>query len=162
MEFRQKIALELTVFPYKLKTIQNSEELQAVLALRERCFEANINKWRFDHQADHLVVLDMEKNLLCGTYRLSHSDFCDRFECQEDFQLDALLEKEGAKLELAWACIHPDYRNGSILALLWRGVSEIIKSTETKYIFGQTSIRDEPANIALIQQSLQSRELPIP
>lgn len=163
MEFRPNIFFELNLPPYKLRTVQNSEDLKAVLALRSQCFNASIDKAEFDLNADHLIVEDTEKKILCGTYRLTHSDFSQNFECdKEDFDISALLVKKGPKLELAWACIHPDYRNGSIVALLWRGISEIIKKHPTKYIFGITSVKENQANIAQIQKCLRGKELPFP
>lgn len=162
MDFRCKIPFELTLPPYQLRTIQTTEELKAVLELRNRCFNAKIDKMPMDLQADHLIVEDLETKTLCGTYRLTHSDFCKNFECEEDFEIPALLEKNESKLELAWACIHPDYRNGVIVNLLWRGITEVIKIRPAKYIFGTTSIKGEPADIAKIQQGLQGKELPFP
>jgi len=160
MQFRRKIPFELTLTTYKLRTIENSEELKQVLALRDECFNAHIDKGEFDLNGDFLIVEDLQKNKLCGTYRLTHSDFVQNFECEEDFNIQALLEKSGPKLELAWACIHPDYRNGSIVSLLWKGISEIIKIRPAKYIFGITSVKDDPNNIALIQKNLEDTSFP--
>ncbi|MBS1969549.1 MAG: GNAT family N-acetyltransferase [Bdellovibrionales bacterium] len=162
MEFSCKIPFELTIAPYRLRTIQNSDELNAVLELRKLCFNADIDKMQFDLAADHLIVEDIEKKILCGTYRLTHSDFSTHFECEEDFEIPAFLEKNEAKLELAWACIHPEYRNGTIVSLLWRGITEVIKIRSAKYIFGTTSIKGEPEDIARIQDALQGKELPFP
>jgi L-ornithine Nalpha-acyltransferase len=162
MVFRRKISFELTLQSYRLRTIQTSDELKAVLELRNQCFNAEIDKMEFDLNADHLIVEDLDKKIICGTYRLTHSDFSQHFECEEDFEMPALLEKMDSKMELAWACIHPDYRNGGIVSLLWRGISEIIKTQPAKYIFGTTSIKGAPADIAKIQQGLQGKELPFP
>lgn len=161
-EFRRKIPFELSLPPYKLRTIQNSAELKAVLELRNLCFDAKINKLPFDLQADHLIVEDVEKKILCGAYRLTHSDFSQHFECEEDFEIPALLEKNESKMELAWACIHPDYRNGAIVGLLWRGITEISKIQPAKYIFGTTSIKGDHSDIAKIQHGLLGKELPFP
>jgi putative hemolysin len=161
MDFRQKIAFELSVFPYRLRSIADSQDFKAVLQLREHCFQAKIDKLPFDLQGDHLIVEDLRNGKICGTYRVSHSQFCKNFECEEDFQIQGFLQKGGNKLELAWACIDPEYRNGSILSLLWRGISEIAKQTKTQYIFGITSINEKVSDVAMIREALRHYELPM-
>jgi putative hemolysin len=153
-EFRPKMPLDFCAPPFRVRTIRSSEDLQKVLELRRQCFEADIDKMPFDLQADHLIVETMEDQRLCGTYRISHSDFCHGFECEEDFQMDSWLKKPGAKMELAWACVAPEHRHGRVLSLLWRGIRELARESQTKYVFGTTSIQGTPARLIEIQGAL--------
>jgi len=161
MVFQQKIPFELIAYPYRIRTIDSAADLLQVLELRKRCFQADIDKLPFDLKADHLVVEDMNRNILCGTYRVSHSAFCDSFECEEDFHIESFLQTKDSKMELAWACIDDRYRSGTVLSLLWRGISEIIKITETRYIFGITSIKEDLEEVAQIREALRKYEIPM-
>ncbi len=81
--------------------------------------------------------------------------FCRHFETAEDFNLHSLLAKPGEKLELAWACIHPRYRDGSVLKILWRGIAQLIRETKAQAVFGVTSLFEgDEARILEIQKLL--------
>lgn len=135
------------------------EEWREVLDLRRRCF-SSLSSIQSEHDtvADHLVVRDSSEGKLCGAYRiLSTERFLKfdlpaasanstvsglglSFESGRDFDLAPILAKEGVKLELAWACIDPAYRDGRVVGLLWQGISDYIRQSGAKVIFGVTSV----------------------
>jgi putative hemolysin len=71
--------------------------------------------------------------------------------------LEHFFAAEGIKLEMSRACIHADYRNGVIIALLWRGLVQYIQHVKAQYLFGCASIRTmDPQEVNAIYQFLSS------
>lgn len=147
-----------------VKTAETGSELEACLKLRfevfhreymnkKRTFGIDIDK--LDFNCDHLMIVDKRTSKVIGTYRLNCSLFTDEFYSTSEFQMEKLLQIEGAKLELGRACIDKEFRNGVVIALLWRGISEYIQRTSTKVMFGCGSIKTmEPLQIGLITHHL--------
>lgn len=154
-----KFSVELERNRFLVKTIGVGPELEEVLRFRYKIFSAEygitseygIDIDRFDLICDHLVIIDREPKTgggprLVGTYRLIASQFSDSFYSQTEFQLDRFLALPGNKLELGRLCIDEDYRNGVIMALLWRGVAEYARVSESHYMFGCSSVRTMDLN----------------
>ncbi|NLP03545.1 MAG: GNAT family N-acetyltransferase [Fibrobacter sp.] len=83
-----------------------------------------------------------------GTYRLISSLFHKKFYSSTEFNLDDIINLPGTKLELGRACVHRDFRTGTPIALLWRGITDYIRETGTKYLFGCSSVKT--TNIRII------------
>jgi putative hemolysin len=157
MSFNQKISLDFQCDHYRVRTISSVEDLAQVLALRQECFPLlKQSDLEFDLNADHIVVEDINTQTLCGAYRISSSTFTADFQTREDFQMEEFLRTPDVKAELAWACIHPDYRNGSAIALLWRGITSYLKQIDAKYVFGTTSVNEISSDrLSRIQEVLR-------
>jgi putative hemolysin len=132
-----------------IKTVENPFELEDVLRLRYEVFiEEMCNRRgflgidvdRYDLICDHLVVMDKGTEKVVGTYRLISSAFSHSFYSETEFNIDNIKKLRGNLLELGRACVNRDYRNGTTMALLWKGVSEYVKNVEAKYLFGCSSI----------------------
>ena len=54
--------------------------------------------------------------------------------------LDAVLGLPGRFIELGRTCIHPHYRSGATLAVLWQGVAQLFSHTRGDYLIGCGSI----------------------
>jgi putative hemolysin len=66
------------------------------------------------------------------------------------------LERPGLKLELSRACVHPEFRNGAVVILLWKGLTEYIRRTGASVLFGLSSVLSEdPSEIRLILDCLR-------
>ena len=157
MSFNQKISLDFQCDHYRVRTISSVEDLAQVLALRQECFPLlKQSDLEFDLNADHIIVEDLNTQTLCGAYRIASSTFTSDFQTREDFQITEFLKIPEVKAELAWACIHPDYRNGSAIALLWRGITSYLKQIDAKYVFGTTSVNEmSPDRLSRIQEVLR-------
>eukprot|EP00831_Metopus_contortus_P025310 TRINITY_DN21848_c0_g1_i1.p2 TRINITY_DN21848_c0_g1~~TRINITY_DN21848_c0_g1_i1.p2 ORF type:complete len:106 (-),score=23.41 TRINITY_DN21848_c0_g1_i1:22-339(-) len=68
-----------------------------------------------------LMIINKSDDALIGTYRLNCTKFSNNFYSATEFNIDAILELPGDKVELGRACVHPDFRNGMTIALLWKG-----------------------------------------
>lgn len=133
-----------------LKTADSPFELRQVLKLRHDIFykelqnkeaEDSLDIDDFDSICDHLIIIDKKTSKVVGTYRVISSTFSDKFYSACEFHIQKLLETPGNKLELGRACIHKDFRTGAIINLLWKGICEYIKKTDTKYMFGCASVQ---------------------
>lgn len=168
-KFRQKVNIQFERGNYLVKTISTEEELEEVLGLRYEIFHKEFQGKLFpfgvdwedlDPVADHLVIVDKEKQKIVGTYRLLSTAFSDTFYSESEFQIQPLLSLPGAKLELSRACIHKDYRNGTVMGLLWRGVSKYLLKVEAEYIFGCASVKTMKARTVLqISSELKERNV---
>ncbi len=148
-EFKPKVRLFIDSRKYIIKTVDNIIELEKALELRYEVFyRETLNKDtltgididKFDLLSDHLIIIDKNINKVVGTYRLISSEFSDSFYSETEFSIDSVKEAAGIKIELGRACVHRDYRNGTAIALLWKGLSEYIKTLEAKYLFGCSSV----------------------
>lgn len=137
---------------YTLVTAKTTQDLMNVFELRHKIFlqetgagtEADNDGFdvdEFDSICDHIIIKENENNEIVGTYRVISSLYSDDFYSQTEFDLDQFLCLQGEKLELGRACIHADHRNGAVIDLLWRGIAEYIKLTNTKYLFGCSSVK---------------------
>eukprot|EP00831_Metopus_contortus_P025311 TRINITY_DN21848_c0_g1_i3.p1 TRINITY_DN21848_c0_g1~~TRINITY_DN21848_c0_g1_i3.p1 ORF type:complete len:129 (-),score=13.83 TRINITY_DN21848_c0_g1_i3:58-444(-) len=88
-----------------------------------------------------LMIINKSDDALIGTYRLNCTKFSNNFYSATEFNIDAILELPGDKVELGRACVHPDFRNGMTIALLWKGLSEYMSASESRFFFGCSSIK---------------------
>jgi putative hemolysin len=156
--FGQKVKIHIERERFIIKTAENNRELAGVLRLRHEVFYRELLEKRlmlgmdmdkFDFRSDHLIIIDKKNDAYIGTYRLISSLFSMKFYSATEFDLGPVLDLDGAKLELGRACVHKDYRTGSTIALLWRGITEYIKETGARYLFGCSSIMTaDPLKIA--------------
>lgn len=97
----------------------------------------------YDTLCDHLIVTDSDSGELVATTRILHQDDAkpdDGFYSSGEFDLSALEQLPGAVAELGRTCVHPDYRNGATIALLWSAVAEYLVGRDVNYVIGCASI----------------------
>lgn len=133
-----------------VKTADSPEELKEALRLRHDVFleellkkkkRNGLDKDRFDKNCDHLIIIDKRNGKVIGTYRLQSSLHTKKWYTATEFHMRHIKKLPGNKLELGRACVHPDYRNGITIALLWEGISAYIAASESSYLFGCSSIK---------------------
>ncbi|MGZ3771035.1 MAG: GNAT family N-acetyltransferase [Bdellovibrio sp.] len=131
---------------YTLEWCSGEKSLSEVLKLRKICFPVlkEVRLSEADLIAKHLIVRNHEGQV-CGSYRVTLSTQVENFETEDDFILTDFLKKKGVKAELAWACVHPDFRDGRVIHLLWRGLFNFFIAHEVRYVFGLASIHADGA-----------------
>jgi putative hemolysin len=148
--FKKKVPLYIETPKYILKTTDNPIELLQIFKLRHKSFFPHIKSKKYfkhydvdkyDLDADHIIIQDKVSGVICGTYRLISSTFDVPFYSSSEFDLSEFLKTTDIKLELGRACVHENYRNGSIIALLWKGIAEYTKAVNARYIFGCSSVK---------------------
>lgn len=150
-----------------IKTAENSDELLKLLQLRHEIF---VYEWQgrkafhrldvddFDFQADHLMIIDKASCEVVGTYRLLLSKFTDSFYSQNEFELDSFMEGPAIKLEMGRACVHPDYRDGTAIDVLWQGLSRYIVKSQTRFLFGCSSVKSiDPVKISRLFKHFEKK-----
>ena len=101
----------------------------------------------YDKVSDHIIIIDNNINNnenVVGTYRLLRGNFAKiykGFYTEQEFDISNLKKhfSNSNMLELGRSCVHPDYRSGIILKLLWQGISNYINNYKIKILFGCAS-----------------------
>jgi putative hemolysin len=166
---RRRTVVDFTVRNYQVKTVDSAQELRQVLALRRTVFHHEFaGRWlslksdkdAFDDEADHLAIFDRRAGKIAGVYRLITSQAGRPFYSATEFDIAGLLALPGRKVELSRACIARPYRNGIVIALLWRGLAEYAKAAGADYLFGLSSINTvDPFAIAKVHTHFLSAGL---
>ncbi len=116
-----------------------AEEMGARLPGREYGVDCD----RFDPHCEHLIARDTDTNEVVGTYRIlsgAHACRIGGFYSDEEFDLTRLDHLRGDMVEIGRSCVHPDYRNGATIALLWSGLARYMETHRYRYLIGCASI----------------------
>ncbi len=159
----------LRVGSLSVRLTSSAREVDAAQALRYAVFYEELgatadaetqasrrDRDRFDMFAAHLVVVDdTATDLPCGivaTYRLIDRDAAaclGGFYSAAEFDLEPLLAGGERLLELGRSCVHPRYRSGTVMQLLWRGLAEYVHANAIDILFGCASLPGtDPALVA--------------
>jgi putative hemolysin len=88
-----------------------------------------------------LIVLHKSSGKLAGTYRiLPGTAAVHGFYSETEFEISGLEKIIQEAAELGRSCVAPEFRFGTVIALLWQGLAEIIRRGGFRYIFGCVSI----------------------
>ncbi|WIV52079.1 GNAT family N-acyltransferase [Marivivens sp. LCG002] len=104
--------------------------------------QARIESDAFDAHALHLLLKD--RGRVVGVYRLldeARAKAAGGFYSEAEFDLGPLLSSGRKLLELGRSCLHPDYRGGQAMLLLWSAVSDHVIATKTEILFGTASFQ---------------------
>lgn len=150
---------------------QSDEELEAIQRLRFEIFSAeyeakvadqdsNIDRDAFDVWCEHLMVKDMGTDQVVGTYRVLTPHQAKRaggYYSESEFDLAGLGDIKRSLVEFGRACIHSEYRNGSVLMMLWSGLAEILKQGRYENVFGcaSVSLRDDGVTAATVWRNVK-------
>lgn len=148
--FQPKLEFEVIVGDFMIRTARTVADLKGLVQLRHHSFledflpnqeSKDYDFDAYDVMADHVLVKHIPSKEVIGAYRVISSTYSNKFYNQEQFIIDGLLKRPGIKIELSRACIHKDFRNGSTLNLVWRGISQYVKEVNAEYIFGCSSVK---------------------
>lgn len=98
-----------------------------------------IDEDEYDEFCDHLIAIDTKVNKIIGTYRLIRGEHLSKlktFLTEKEFNIDKIKEKGFPILELGRAVVHPDYRNGIVIKLLWMGIFSYCKQFSVRFLVG--------------------------
>lgn len=177
---RAQVFIETTNFT--VQTVSDPSELKEIFRLRYdvfyREFAGRGDRWAllpydvdlFDFACDHLVVKEKKSGSIIATYRLLFQEQGEsrHFYNETEFDLTEFRKIPGNKLELGRACVHRDFRTGAVISLLWKGLCQYARRTQTRYMFGCSSLcRPEFGNLPHLLEQLERRdsflrELPVP
>lgn len=134
----------------------SAEELRAAQALRYRVFveelggdgplvdhSAKLERDGFDPYFDHLLLIDHSHGgQVVGAYRLlpgARLGPDERFYSDDEFDLAPLRQSGRRLLELGRSCVHPDYRGGMAMMLMWQALAAYAIARRIEILFGAAS-----------------------
>lgn len=148
---------------------RTNEELEAIQRLRYDIFTEEMNAVfpdavdgldsdRYDPWCEHLMVKEAATGRVVGTYRLLTPGNAKRlggYYAETEFDLAGLGPIYDQVLELGRSCTHADYRNGSVIMLLWSGVVSLMKQLGLRHLLGcaSVSLRDGGVTAAQVWRS---------
>ncbi|MYM31853.1 Putative hemolysin [Duganella sacchari] len=158
-----------------LSMASTPEELREVQRLRYKVFIESmglsalqradgLDSDEFDEHCDHLIVRDSDTLMVVGTYRLLSANRArklGRLYSEGEFDLGRLNNIRNRIVEAGRACIHPDYRGGSVIMLLWSGLAEYMRRENAEFLVGCASISlaDGGHNAVAVYQQLIAKNL---
>lgn len=115
-----------------------AEEMGARLTSRD-----GYDRDGFDAFCDHLLIRESNSNKVVGTYRILSPAMANEaggYYSAGEFDLSRLAHLFDRTVEVGRACVHPDYRNGGTISLLWAGLAKYMQMNRYEYMIGCGSI----------------------
>lgn len=139
---------------YAVRLARDEGEVRAAQRLRHQVFagelgarldgpEPGLDSDAFDAYCDHLLVVDEETEQVVGTYRLlppERAAVAGRLYSEGEFDLSALDPIRPDLVEVGRSCVHPDHRNGAVIALIWAGLARYMDRSGHNWLAGCCSI----------------------
>ena len=137
-----------------LSLASTMEEIREVQRLRYKVFveamglealknHEGLERDEFDEFCDHLIVRDTRTLEVVGTYRvLTPKSLMQtrRFYSENEFGLGRLSNLRPRIIEAGRACIHPDYRSGGVIMMLWAGLAACMQREKAEFLIGCASV----------------------
>lgn len=171
-KFKVKIPMQFEAGSYVVKTAETEFELMESFRLRHEVFNnefkgndrPGLDFDRFDKDFDHLIIYHTQLNQVIGTYRMNATAAMNDWKTNSytglEFDLSSLERFQGPYLELGRACIQKEYRKGSVISLLWRGIAEYMNLSKAEVLYGCSSLKiNNPREAALVYSYLSEESL---
>jgi len=97
----------------------------------------------YDPYCEHLVVRDENSGEVVGTYRImspEKSREIGGYYSENEFDLTRLQHLRPRLVEIGRSCVHPEYRTGATITLLWAGLAKYMLENSYDYLIGCASI----------------------
>jgi putative hemolysin len=97
----------------------------------------------FDDYCEHLIVRDQLTEEVVGTYRVLTPVQAKRaggHYTETEFDLSRLTDIKDRMVELGRSCVHPHYRQGSVILSLWGALAEFMVRNQLDIMIGCASI----------------------
>ncbi|MFO0324242.1 MAG: GNAT family N-acetyltransferase [Burkholderiales bacterium] len=138
------------------------EEMGAQAAARIVATERDVDQ--YDTDCEHLLVRESESGMVVGCYRIMRPEAALRrgaFYSDSEFDLSRLANIRSTTAEVGRACIHPDFRNGATIMLLWSGLARFMVENGYEYVIGCASIplADGHDNARAVYESVAATNL---
>ena len=133
---------------------RDDEEVRAAQRLRYRVFAEEMGAQLhsgvpgldvdpFDTFCRHLIVRDRRNGEVVACMRVlldTDARLAGSFYSETEFELGALITAPGRVMEIGRVCVHPEYRGGMVVSMLWAGLARFFQVTEYNRIIGCASI----------------------
>lgn len=140
---------------FLIKLVETEEEMEKAFRLRYKIFNLEqgkgletaikngIDRDEFDDYCMHLVIQDKKTGDFVGTYRIHLGPVAKLnlgFYSSREYDICGLDKIADQAIEVGRSCVAPEFRNGAVVALLWRGITEVLRRSRLKYLFGCVSL----------------------
>ncbi|MDD5697802.1 MAG: GNAT family N-acetyltransferase [Victivallaceae bacterium] len=140
---------------FLIKYAENEQEIEATMRLRYEVFNLEqgkglesaareqIDRDEFDEHCLHLIIVEKKTSRIVGTYRV-HLGVIARnhlgFYSAREYHIQGIDRIMDEIVEVGRSCVHPDFRNGSVIALLWNGIGATLTRSGMRYLLGCVSL----------------------
>lgn len=140
---------------FEVKIATTPSEIEQAQRLRFEVFNVELNKGlkssyehgldvdEFDPYCDHLIVRELKRGDVVGTYRLLRGAEAHRnigFYSEKEFDLSRIKQLDGEMMELGRSCARKDFRDRSLIPLMWEAIAEQVRKHKVRYLFGCGSL----------------------
>ena len=97
----------------------------------------------YDAHCEHLLVRDTGTGEVVGTYRLLPGLTARElggFYADDEFDLTRIGHLRDATVEIGRSCVHPEYRTGATIFMLWSGLIAFAARHDYRYLIGCASL----------------------
>ncbi|HEV2322199.1 MAG TPA: GNAT family N-acetyltransferase [Gammaproteobacteria bacterium] len=133
---------------------RDDEEVRAAQRLRYQVFAEEMGAQlhsdtpgldvdTFDTFCRHLIVRDRRNGEVVACMRVlldTDARLAGSFYSETEFELGGLISAPGRVMEIGRVCVHPEYRGGMVVSMLWAGLARFFQVTEFNRIIGCASI----------------------
>mgnify|MGYP006278406407 FL=1 len=140
-----KLSLSLASTPEEIREVQRLRYKVFVEAMGLDTLKNHdgLERDEFDDFCDHLIVRDTRTLEVVGTYRvLTPRGLSQKrgFYSENEFDLGRLTNLKPRIIEAGRACIHPDYRSGGVIMMLWAGLAACMQREKAEFLIGCASV----------------------
>lgn len=122
-----------------------------------------LDRDRFDKHCLHLMVRDNQTGELVGYTRVLTRAAAERtggFYSASEFDLSMVERLPGQVAEIGRTCIHPDYRGGAVITVLWSRLARFMVENDIRYLIGCASVAfNEGYDLRAIISDVRARYL---
>ena len=140
-----KLSLSLATTPEEVREVQRLRYKVFIETMGLTSLENSdgLDQDEFDKYCDHLIVRDNKTLKIVGTYRVLGPHAARKighYYSESEFDLSRFEHIRGQIAEAGRACIHPKYRSGAVIMLLWAGLAAFMRREQCQYLVGCASI----------------------
>ncbi len=123
--------------------------------------DAGIDSDEYDEYCLHLLAIDKSSHKTVGTYRIhlgSVAIASKGFYSEREYEISGLDKIADRCMELGRSCVSKEYRQGSVVSLLWGGIAELLIRGDLNLMLGCVSLEDKNPAEAWALQRLFKKE----
>ena len=137
---------------FEVAITRDPEEIRAAQSLRYRVFREEFNAHIhhpegidqdiYDAFCDHLVVRCRVTGTVVGTYRILSPESARRlgYYADSEFFTTRLNHLKPSLVEFGRSCVHPEFRSGAVIMLLWAGLAAHMQEHGHEHVIGCASV----------------------
>ena len=171
-----RIHLAASTPQFAVYVTRDESEIRAAQRLRYQVFREEFGAFLrgpegrdedfYDAFCDHLIVRCRETQNVVGTYRMLAPDQARRlgYYADNEFFTTRLNPIKPNLVEFGRSCVHPDYRSGSVIMLLWSALAYHMMANGQEHVIGcaSVSMRDGGHQAASLFHRLKDQHLADP